>query len=121
MIAWPLFNGKPIGTVLRSSSWDEPLGIIGDQTRSGKLKVRAAHIKEPVGFNLTMHMTLDQYREFINWYRNTCRRGLYSFAYPKINDNTGILIEYRFVPDTKIGVKNTSALNLELTMNWIEV
>jgi len=121
MIAWALLNGKPVGTVLRSSSWDASLGIIADKTRSGKLKVRANHLNEPSGFNIVMHMTLAEYRVFNDWFRNTCRRGLHSFAYSKINDNTGILVEYQFDPESKITIKNTSALNLEIEMNWLEV
>jgi hypothetical protein len=67
-----------------------------------------------------MHMTLDEYRVFDVWWKTVCRRGAYTFAYPKINDDTGILVEYQFAPESSIGVSNTSALNLEITMSWME-
>jgi hypothetical protein len=68
-----------------------------------------------------MHMTLDEYRVFSAWWNNTDRRGVYTFAYPKINDNTGEQIEYQFAPEAKIGIKNPSALNVEISMRWLEV
>lgn len=120
-IAWPTLNGKPIGTVLRSSSWNHSLGIIVDQTRSGKFTVRINHAKSPNELSVTMHMTLAEYKVFVNWWGNSCRKGFYSFAYPKINDNTGTLAEYRFSPDSRPSVQNTSALNLEVSMSWMEV
>jgi hypothetical protein len=121
VIPWPFLDGRLVGTVLRSSSWDSSPGIIADETRSGQPKVRAAHIKEPDTFGVTMHMTLEEYRVFDNWWRNINRRGVYTFSYPKINDNTGETAEYQFAPGAKIGVKNTLALNVEVTMNWQEV
>ena len=120
MIAWPAFKGKPIGTVLRSSAWDTAPGIIADVARSGKRIVRANHIKSPDGFSVTMHMTLDEYREWDAWWKTVCRKGLHTFAYPKINDNTGALIEYQFDPESRPSIQNTSALNLEISMNWLE-
>jgi hypothetical protein len=120
MIPWPTLNGKLIGTALTSSSWGAAPGIIADQTRSGKLKVRADHIKTPDPFTIVMHMTLEEYRVFDIWWNNTDRRGVYTFAYPKINDITGEQVEYQFVPESAIGIKNTSALNVEVSMNWQE-
>jgi hypothetical protein len=120
MIAWPSYNRKLLGTVLIASNWDVASGIIADQTRSGKLKTRASHIHTPDSFNITMHMTLPEYRIFDNWWKNVCRKGVYTFAYPKINDNTGVFVEYQFAPDTGIGIKNTSADNLEISMSWME-
>jgi len=120
MIAWPSINGKPVGTVLRTSTWDTSPGIIADRTRSGKFKVRANHVKTPDGFSIVMHMMLSEYRVFTEWWKNICRRGLFTFGYPKINDNTGVLVEYQFAPDTGIKIQNTSALNLEISMQWME-
>jgi len=119
-VNWATLNDKRIGTVLNSSSWDTPLGIIADQTRSGKFKTRPNHIHAPKTFSITMHMTLEEYRVFRYWYENVCRKGAYTFTYPVINDNSGLLVEYQFAPDSSIGIKNTSALNLELTMSWME-
>lgn len=121
MIAWATLNGKSIGTVLRTSTWDTAPGIIADQTRSGKLKVRINHINMPDEFNIVMHMTLPEYRVFKNWWENICRKGFYTFAYPKINDNTGIMVEYQFSPDSRITIQNTSGNNLEIDMHWMEV
>jgi hypothetical protein len=120
MIPWPTLNDKLVGTVLRSSSWGTNPGIIADETLSGKLTVRAAHIKKPDPFNIVMFMTLEEYRVFTAWWDNTDRRGVYTFSYPKINDNTGELKEYQFTPGSNISIKNTQALCLEISMNWQE-
>ena len=120
MIAWPTVNGKYVGTVLRESSWDTTPAVIADQTKSGKYIVRGNHVHTPDGFSIVMHMTLPEYRVFDAWWRNTCRRGVYTFAYPKINDNTGILAEYQFEPNSNISIKNISGDNLEVTMSWME-
>jgi len=120
MIAWPTLNGKRIGRVLRPSQWDTNPGFIADQTRSGKFKVRASHINAPDELSITMHMTLPEYRVFDIWWKTVCRKGVYSFAYPKINDNIETLYEYRFAPEAKIGVSNTSGDNLEINMQWME-
>jgi len=121
MIAWPSINNKRIGTVLRSSSWDSTPAVIADETRSGKFITRINHVKTQDNFNITMHMTLEEYRVFQNWWINVCRRGFFTFGYPKIDDDTGEIIEYRFDPNAKISKNNTSANNLEITMTWMEV
>jgi len=120
MINWPSLKGKRIGTVLNSSSWESAPAVIAEETRSGKLITRIAHISTPDSFNVTMHMTLEEYRVFNSWWVNVCRRGFFTFGYPKIDDNTGAITEYRFDPQAKIGKKNTSANNLEITMVWLE-
>jgi hypothetical protein len=120
MIPWPALNGKLIGTVLRSSAWNAKPGVIADPTRSGKLKTRASHIKTPDTFTVVMHMTLEEYRVFDVWWENTDRKGVYTFAYPKINDTTGVQVEYQFMPDSELGIKNISAENMEISMTWQE-
>jgi hypothetical protein len=116
-----MYDDKSIGLVLRSSTWDTKPGIISDETRSGKRKVRAAHFKISDKFDIVMHMTLPEYLIFMAWWKGTCRKGFYTFAYPKINDNSGILIEYQFDPDSVINIQNTSGDNLEIKMTWLEV
>jgi hypothetical protein len=96
------------------------MGVIADQTRSGKYVTRLAHVKKPKTFSITMHMTLPEYREFELWFEYDCRKGLFPFAYPKINDNTGVLKAYQFAPDSEIGTNNTSGDNLEVSMAWME-
>jgi hypothetical protein len=120
MISWPQLNGKPVGRVLRSSTWDTSPGIIADQTRSGKYKVRANHVFTPDAFKIEMHMTLAEYRVFDSWWRTVCRKGLFTFGYPKINDDTKAVVEYQFVPDSNPSIVNTSAYNLQITMEWME-
>jgi hypothetical protein len=66
-------------------------------------------------------MYLNEYRLFENWYINTARKGVLSFGFPKLNDNSLILTEYRFVPGSKISVSNPGGLVVEVTMEWIEV
>lgn len=120
MVGWPTLNNRPIGKVLRSSSWETTPAVIADETRSGKFITRISHVSTPDCFNITMHMTLEEYRVFRSWWINVCRRGYFTFGYPKIDDNTGEIIEYQFEPKSKIGKINTSANNLEITMNWLE-
>jgi len=120
MITWPTYNGKRIGLVLRSSTWDSAPGVIADQTRSGKFKTRANHVYLPDEFNIVMHMTLPEYRVFDNWWKNVCRKGVYTFEFPKINDNAGVMVEYQFSPESKPSVQNTSGDNLEVSMHWME-
>jgi hypothetical protein len=120
MITWPTYNGKLVGTVLNTSTWNTVPGIIADETRSGKLKVRMDHIKTPDSFSVVMHMTLPEYRIFMSWWKHTCRKGVYAFVYPQIDDNTGVLVKYQFDPQSSPAIKNTSGDNLEITMSWLE-
>jgi len=117
---WAKIDGKPIGTILRSSNWNMPLKIIADQTRSGKITTRLAHNKKPKTFNITMHMTLAEKRVFENWFATVCRYGLYPFGYPRVDDNTSELRAYQFEPNTDPNWTNTGADNMECTMVWME-
>ena len=119
-VSWPEYNGKRVGTVLRSSNWTTPLGIIADQTRSGKFLTRLAHVKKPKVFNIVMHMTLPEKRVFEDWLERICRKGYFPFLFPKIDDNTGVMKAYQFAPDTDLTYVNTGADNLEASMVWME-
>jgi hypothetical protein len=119
-VNWPKYEGKLIGTVFRSSTWNMPLKIIADQTRSGKYTTRLAHIKRPKTFNIVMHMTLPEYRIFKDWFVRVCREGLYAFEYPIVDDNTGVMKAYQFDPNTDPSISNTGADNMEVSMVWME-
>lgn len=119
-VSWPKIDGKYIGTIQRDTTWNMPLKIIADQTRSGKYTTRGAHLKKPKTFNIVMHMTLAEKRVFEDWFVRVCREGLYAFAYPRVDDNTGDLRAYQFDPQTDPGWKNTGADNMEVTMIWLE-
>jgi len=119
-VQWPMINGKRIGTVLRETAWDMPLKIIADQTRSGKYTTRLAHVKRPKTFSIVMHMTLNEKRIFEDWFARVCREGLYAFAYPRVDDNTGDLKAYQFDPQADPSWKNTGANNMEVSMVWME-
>jgi hypothetical protein len=118
MVEWPSYNNKSIGTVTRSSGWSKSLGIIADQTRSGKFKVRAAHTREPDQFAIVMRMTLPEYRALITWFETIDRKGVHTFAYPKIDDNTGVLAEYAFAEGTGMDINNISGDIVEIKMSW---
>jgi hypothetical protein len=118
MIAWPDGVNKKI---LRSSSWNLPLGVISDQMRSGKSKTRAGLVKSPMSLSVTMNMKLEEYLVFRNWFNNALRRGVFSFAFPQIDNNTGTIKEYRFAPDANISIKNPSGDIIELSMQWEEL
>jgi hypothetical protein len=65
-------------------------------------------------------MYLDEYRIFESWYDNTTRKGLFTFGFPKINDNTGTVTEYRFTPGTRPAVSNPGGLVVDVSMQWEE-
>lgn len=119
-VQWPKINGKFIGTVFRTSTWNAPLKVIADQTRSGKYLTRLAHVKRPRAFAVVMHMTLPEYRIFEEWFAKTCREGLHAFEHPRIDDNDGALKAYQFDPSTDPSVSNTGADNMEVSMAWME-
>jgi hypothetical protein len=118
MVSWPAGVTQK---VLRDTTWNLPSGTIADPTRSGKYKVRAGHASQPKSFVVTMNIPLAEYRILENWYINTTRKGVFSFGFPKINDNTGVIVEYRFAPGSKISVSNPGALILNIKMEWLEV
>jgi hypothetical protein len=118
MVSWPEGVRQ---TVLNSTSWDLPPGTIADQTRSGKYKVRAGHVTAPKSFSVTMRIYLNEYRIFESWYINTTRKGVLSFGFPKLNDNSGIIAEYRFNPGSALSISNPGALVIDVGMEWLEV
>jgi hypothetical protein len=118
MVSWPAGVRQ---TVLKDTSWELPSGVIADKTRSGKYMTRAGHASEPKSFSVTLRMNLNEYRVFETWYINTTRKGALSFGFPKVNDNTGKIAEYRFAPDSKISVSSPGGLILDISMEWIEV
>jgi hypothetical protein len=118
MVSWPAGVSKK---VLRDTAWDLPSGTIADKTRSGKDKVRAGHASEPKFFKVSIRMQLAEYRIFESWYVNTTRKGVFSFGFPKLNDNSGVIVEYRFNPGSKPAVSNPGGLIVDVSMEWLEV
>jgi hypothetical protein len=117
MVNWPEGVRQK---VLDSTTWDLPSGTIADQTRSGKYKGRAGHVSDPKSFSVTIRMYLEEYRIFEAWYIHTTRKGVFSFGFPKLNDNSGELVEYRFAPGSTLSVSNPGALVLDVSMEWLE-
>jgi hypothetical protein len=118
MVSWPAGVRR---TVLRDTSWELPSGTVADETRSGKYKVRAGHASAPKSFGVTIRMPLNEYRVFENWYTATTRKGALSFGFPKLNDNTGTVTEYRFAPGSALSVSSPGALLVDIKMEWLEV
>jgi hypothetical protein len=116
MIAWP--DGVT-QKVSRSTNWNLPLGVITEKTRSGKSKTRAGHTFEPIRFSVEFNMTLDEYRIFENWYMNIDRMGVFTFGFPKINDNSEEIQEYLIVSAPSL--TNVSGDYVEVKMNWEQV
>jgi hypothetical protein len=117
MVSWPEGVRQK---VLSDTAWELPSGTIADQTRSGKYKVRAGHASEPKSFSVAMNMPLEEYRILESWYLSTTRKGVLSFGFPRINDNSGVIAEYRFAPGSRISVSNPGALILNVSMEWLE-
>jgi hypothetical protein len=118
MVSWPAGVRQK---VLNDATWDLPSGTIADKTLSGKYKVRAGNTSAPKPFNVTIRMYLAEYRIFENWYINVTRKGLLSFAFPKINDNSNIIKEYRFVPGSAPAISTPGGLVVDVRMEWLEV
>jgi hypothetical protein len=118
MVDWPSGCSKK---VLRDTTWKLPSGVIADPTLSGKYKIRAGHASEPKSFSVAMNIPLEEYRILESWYIGATRKGVLSFGFPKINDNSGVIVEYRFAPGSGISVSNPGALILNVRMEWLEV
>jgi hypothetical protein len=67
-----------------------------------------------------MRIPLEEYRILEYWYVNTTRKGVFSFGFPKVNDNSGVLTEYRFNPGSALSVSNPGGLILDVSMEWVE-
>jgi hypothetical protein len=117
MVGWPKGVRQK---VLRDTTWELPSGTIADETRSGKYKVRAGHAMVSKPFKVMMRIPLEEYRIFEDWYIAVTRKGVFSFGFPKINDNSGVITEYRFNPGSSLSVSNPGGLILEVSMEWLE-
>jgi hypothetical protein len=118
---WPAdAQGKPIGSILRPSTWNNPLGIIADQTRSGDFITRPSHIKTPRLLNVVIQFSYEEYETFDYWFENECRRGEYTFLYPKVNRKNGPLTEYGFQADSELDYGNPGGDIVEIKMVWLE-
>jgi hypothetical protein len=118
MVNWPAGVTQK---VLRDTTWDLPSGTIANKTRSGKDMVRAGHASASKAFSVIMRMYLDEYRLFESWYTSVTRKGVLSFGFPKINDNSGVIAEYRFNPGSTPAVSNPGGLVVNVRMEWLEV
>ena len=115
MIAWA--NG--VNTkVRRGSSGQVPVGVLADKTRCGRKKTRPANQLEPKSFNVEMLFSLEEFRRFRDWFDVACMRGAISFAFPRIDDNTGDMVEYRFVPNTSYSWSNETGRLVKVSMQW---
>jgi hypothetical protein len=121
-MSWPAnLQGRLVGSIQRPSTWNNPLGVIADQTRSGDFITRPNHVKTPRRINVVIQFTYDDYLIFDNWYENTIRRGVYSFLYPKLNLKEGPLTEYCFNADSDPDYGNPDGDIIEVKMVWQEV
>lgn len=120
MISWPVGVRQ---TILRDTQWTVPVCTIADETRCGRKKVRVSNTLQPTTFNVSIRMTIDEAKIFINWYRGNCRNGAESFLFPRIDDITGTneLVEYRISPNTNVEWDNPSGLLTTCKMQWEEV
>jgi hypothetical protein len=120
-VNWPVdMQGKPIGSIQRPSTWNNPLGIIADQTRAGDFITRPNHIKTPRRLNVVIQFTYGEYEIFDNWFENTCLRGEYTFLYPKVNLKDGPLTEYGIPADSDPEYSNPGGDIVEIRMTWLE-
>ena len=119
MVSWASGVNK---TILRSgSSWNEVEGFIEDESLSGKTKRRIAHSMGKRVFSVTMRFTPTEYNTFTQWYNDVCKRGVFSFAFPKIDKTSQGDAEYRFAKGGQPSYSNLSGNMIECSMTWEEV
>lgn len=107
--------------VLRNSTWSEIEGFISDKTRSGKTKRRMYASKEKRPFNVEFQFTLQEYKTFSSWYKNSILFGAKSFMFPRIDSDNGEYIEYRIAAGGAPNYSNPSGDIVRCTMKWEEV
>lgn len=67
-------------------------------------------------------MTLEQYQNFDSWYTDTCKYGLFSFRFPRIDsDNPAEFREYRFADGGSPQYSNVGGKIIDVAMGWVEV
>lgn len=115
MIAWVENVNKKI---LRQSSWENPVGIIADETRSGKRKIRRAHSIEPLTFLIIMHFSHTEYILFQEWFHYALQKGAETFQFPQIDGIGNTLKEYRFAPNSKLQFNNLTGKIIEAKFTW---
>ena len=118
MTEWPQNVNKKIR---RGTDWDVSVGVIADQTRSGKRKVRSAHSLVPNVFNVTMRFTVDEYKTFINWFKNDLRKGALPFSFPRVDSDGEKKTVYIFASDSALRFSNPSGKVIEAHFVWEEV
>ena len=109
--------------VLRNGTdWSEPVTIIEDKTRSGKVKRRLAFSSEKRKFQVAFTFTVTEYNAFREWFDVVLRKGMYSFNFPQIDstDKTQMK-EYRISKDGFPKYSNESGKLLKCSMTWEEL
>lgn len=117
MIAWPAgVNAR----ARRGTSGQSPVGVKADETRCGRKKTRPSSQLAPKTFDVQMVFTLEEFRLFRAWFDGPCMRGAMSFAFPRIDDDTGDPVEYRFAAGSSWSWSNESGRIVRVTMQWEE-
>lgn len=109
--------------VLRNGTdWSEPDTIIEDKTRSGKQKRRLYASNEKRLFQVAFNFNMTEYANWITWFNNSIKRGMYSFDFPKIDslDKT-VMQEYRISKSGYPKYSNDSGKIIKCSMTWEEV
>ena len=104
-----------------SASWSEPVAIIEDTTRSGKVKRRLAYSMEKRSFEVGFNFTYDEYSAFRTWFTDTILQGSLSFLFPQIDNADRALKEYRISKSGFPKYTNISGKIIKCTMVWEEV
>ena len=119
MIAWSNNVNKRI--LKNGTSWNDNVGFTEKKTLSGKPKRIRSNTFQKRPFQVKMLFTLTEYLYFLDWWKNDCEEGFNSFAFPCVDDNSGIFKEYQFAVDGAPRYVNVSADKIECTMKWEEV
>ena len=115
MIEWnPDINKQ----IKRGTGWKLPLGVILENTRSGKKKSRPANQLEGKIFDIQMIFSYEEYLLFENWYTINLRNGAETFSFPDVF-NSLVNKEYRIVSTPTFS--NESGKVIKCSMQWEEV
>ena len=118
-VSWP--SGVNTRILRSGTQWDEPVTIIEDETRSGKMRRRLYHSQSKRKFSVTMRFSVQEYDVFRNWFRISLKRGAEHFMFPKIDSTSKTETEYRFSADGFPKYSNESGKIINVSMEWEEV
>lgn len=102
--------------ILRATSLETPVKVIGDETRSGASMRRIGHTATVPTYDVTFKFKDNvEYKKFKTWFEEDDLNGYYNFWLPKIDEVNGDVYGYRFKPNTTWKANNTAGHVMQVT------